>query len=247
MSIFISYSRDDAEFADLLYRLLASKGYAVWMDRESLHPGSQWDIAIQQAVDAASHLVLILTPSAVASTSVTDEWSYALDQGKAIIPLMVTECTMPMRLRRVQWIDFITQGFADAFRSLTESLGVPDNRPTDPIELARREGLIFVDSRAAFGIAGVRVAFDYREYPQIGPFLNVVWQTLLCRAMEAHQYGKKWILKDRTTGAEYRTDGEWTRDSLLHEAGIEPGAQLTVILFDEADRIKGLQNSEPPL
>jgi hypothetical protein len=237
MSVFISYARADSGFVDLLYRLLASKGYSVWMDRQSIKAGSQWDMAIQQAVDTCGYVVVVLTPDSVSSSNVADEWNYALDRKKSVIPLLYQSCDIPMRLHRVQWIDFTNQAFDRSFKELTQLLGEPDNRPTDPIELAKREGLVFVDTLAAFGIGGLRIAFDYREYPQMGPFLNAVWQTLLSRAVEPHQYGLSWFLKDKTTGRNYLPEDTWDKDNLLHEVGIEPGAQLTVILVKETDRL----------
>ncbi len=238
MSVFISYSRSDSEFVDLLQRLLVSKGYNVWIDRRNIEAGSRWDESVEEALRGSSHVLVVISPEAASSQNVTDEWSFALEEGKTVIPLYYRQCSIPMRLRRLQWLDFQQQPFAAAFRSLTDALGEPENRPLDPIELARREGLVYVDTGGLKGLDRVivedadriRIALVYSEYPRVVSFLQVVWLTLMSRIVEGHTYGIEWVLRDKVTGQEYfpPEDRDATR-LLLHEVGIEPGAQLEVI------------------
>ena len=42
MSVVLSYSRKDREFADTVYQRLKSSGYDVWMDRRDIQIGSPW-------------------------------------------------------------------------------------------------------------------------------------------------------------------------------------------------------------
>jgi len=60
-----------------------------------------------------------------------DEVSYALEEGKQIIPVLYKECGVPFRLRRVQRVDFSVsydKGFADLLKALNVSR--PAARPT---------------------------------------------------------------------------------------------------------------------
>lgn len=234
MSIFISYSRADSEFVDLLQRLLVSKGYSTWIDRRNIGAGSRWDQAIEQAIQAQSHLIVVLTPESAASENVADEWSYAIEEGKTIIPIFYRACSVPMRLRRLQGIDFEKQVFADAFRALTATLGEPDNRPSDPVQLAKREGIILVEVDFPMDMERTRVGFVYSDYPVVQSFLNIVYMTLLRGRIQAHSYGKAWVLRDKLTHQEYAPKTEKPADQLLlNEIGVEPGAQLEIVFRKE--------------
>jgi hypothetical protein len=230
MSVFISYSRADTEFADLLQRLLVSKGYDAWLDRRSIDAGSRWDNAIEQAIQGCTHLLVILSPEAAASQNVSDEWNYGLEEKKTVIPLSYRACSIPMRLRRLQWIDFEKQPFAEAFRQLGAALGEPDNRPSDPIQLAKRDGYVLVQVEYLLDLEPTRVAYVYSDYPLVRSFLNVVYITLLRGQVERHTYGKDWVLRDKQTKQEYTfPEHENMEKRLLHEVGVEPGAQLEII------------------
>lgn len=235
MSVFISYSRQDSDFVDLLQRLLVSKGYDTWLDRRDISAGSRWDSAIEQALSRRSHVIVVLTPEAVNSENVGDEWSFALEEGKTVIPVYYRACSVPMRLRRLQRVDFTNEDFALAFQKLIAELGTPDNRPSDAIELARREGLIFVQVQYPLDPERLRIAFVYSDYPQAKVLLGHVWFTLLSRVVERYTYGRDWILKDKITGQMcYPPDNiQAFNDVLLHEVGIEPGAQLEVVFIKE--------------
>lgn len=230
MSVFISYSRADAEFVDLLLRLLVSKGYDAWLDRRDIEAGSRWDLAIEQAIQARSHLVVVLSPESVTSQNVADEWSYALEEGKTVIPLLHQACSTPMRLRRLQWIDFAQHPFAQAFQALTTALGEPDDRPVDALQLARREGFVLVEVLYPLDLEKTRIAFVYSDYPLMQSFLNMVYLTLLMGRVKPHRYGDDWVLRDKVTSQEYdRPEREEAGRKLLHEVGIEPGSQLEIV------------------
>jgi hypothetical protein len=103
---FISYCRDDQEFALRLAQDLKAAGAAVWLDQLDIKPGSSWDNAVEDALLAARQMLVVLTPTSVRSENVRDEISYALKQGKTVIPVLYMECVIPLRLERKQHIDF---------------------------------------------------------------------------------------------------------------------------------------------
>ena len=233
MGLVLSYSRNDSQFADTLYRLLESHGYDVWIDRRNIEIGTRWDRSIQTAIDARSHLVVILSPTSATSENVADEWSYALDERKTVIPVYYQTCDVPMRLRRLQNIDFSNGNFTEKFNELLTVLGTPDRRPNDRIELARREGLIFVEVRSA----DVRIAFVYSDYPQLDSFIRTIWYCLLWSVIPRtvnqdhfYEYGTRWIFKNKATGETHKLP-EKGRDALIHEMGIEPDNELEIVLL----------------
>jgi TPR repeat protein len=107
-SAFMSYSRDDSEFALRLARDLKAAGAQVWLDQLDIKAGTSWDNAIEEALGEATHMLIILSPASSRSSNVRNEISYAKEQGKVVIPVLYTECTVPLQLQRNQRIDFRT-------------------------------------------------------------------------------------------------------------------------------------------
>ena len=104
--IFISYNREDSEFALRLARDLRSEGVNIWMDQLDIPPGTRWDRAVEQALRTCDRLLIILSPASVASENVMDEVAFALDREKQIVPVLYRHCEIPLRLLRLQYVDF---------------------------------------------------------------------------------------------------------------------------------------------
>jgi TIR domain len=104
-SAFFSYSRDDTDFVLKLAKDLKAAGAAVWLDQLDIRPGDHWDSAVETAVENCPTMLLVLSPSSVSSPNVMDEVSLAIDKRKLIIPILYRTCNIPLRLRRVQYID----------------------------------------------------------------------------------------------------------------------------------------------
>src|SRR5687768_13788131 len=107
---FVSYSRADSPFAVKLASDLRANGASVWLDQLDIAPGARWDNAIEDALRRSARVIVVLSPTSVASQNVQDEVSFALDEGKMIVPVLVEACSIPMRLRRLQHVDF-TPGY----------------------------------------------------------------------------------------------------------------------------------------
>ena len=104
--VFISYSRQDADFALKLGKDLKAKGINIWVDKLDIKPGEIWDNAVEKAMKTSGKVLIVLSPTSVSSLNVMDELSYAFDEGKTIIPVLHIECDRPFRLRRRQFCDF---------------------------------------------------------------------------------------------------------------------------------------------
>ena len=120
---FVSYSRSDSQFAVKLASDLRANGASVWLDQLDIAPGARWDSSIEEALRRSARVIVVLSPKAVASQNVLDEVSFALDEGKTIVPVLVETCAVPMRLRRLQHVDF-TPGYDAALGRLLGTLGV---------------------------------------------------------------------------------------------------------------------------
>jgi hypothetical protein len=112
---FLSYSRADEQFALRFANDLRSLGVVMWVDQLNIRPSEHWDRAIERTIRGCRSLVVILSPRAVASDNVADEVSLAIDIGKAVIPVMIEACALPLRLNRMHLID-AARGYEQALR-----------------------------------------------------------------------------------------------------------------------------------
>ena len=137
--IFFSYARADEEFALKLAQSLRSAGANLWIDQLDIPLGERWDRAVMQALRTAESVLVILSPAAVDSDNVMDEVSFALEQRKLVVPVLYKNCELPLRLRRVQNIDF-TEDFNPALRRLLQafSMELPAGGP-QPVEFIPAE------------------------------------------------------------------------------------------------------------
>jgi hypothetical protein len=104
--IFICYSRKDENFVLKLAKNLKRKGIPVWLDQWDIPYGADWNRTIDETLKECTRLLLILSPSSVGSDDVQGEWLSALDEGKAIVPILYRSCRIPARLKSIQYIDF---------------------------------------------------------------------------------------------------------------------------------------------
>ncbi len=132
---FVSYSREDMEFAVRLAKDLKAKGARVWMDKIDIRPGQRWEAEIETAVDGCSRMLVILSPAAIASPNVLAEASLALDEGKSVIPVLYRDCRIPFRLRPFQYADFRSD-YSVGLEELLASLGTEQKALTAPEAIA---------------------------------------------------------------------------------------------------------------
>lgn len=86
--IFISYARSDGEeYANTLRTFLVEKGFDIWQDLTSLQGGRNWWAQITDALNHVEYLLLVMTPNALKSETVTKEWRYARQQGVSVYPI----------------------------------------------------------------------------------------------------------------------------------------------------------------
>jgi len=90
--IFMSYARKDGGFALKLGQDLREAGVNIWIDQLDLKPGENWDDVTEEALDSCECLLLILSPTSVASKNVKDEIDFALEEDKRIVPVLYEPC-----------------------------------------------------------------------------------------------------------------------------------------------------------
>ena len=103
---FLSYSHRDEEFAKRLARDLRAHGVDLWVDAAGIRAGARWEQEIQSALRGAHVVLCILSDTSVKSEHVLNELSFALDIGTNVIPLLISDVEVPLRIHSLQRIDF---------------------------------------------------------------------------------------------------------------------------------------------
>jgi WD40 repeat protein len=86
--VFISYSRRDApDFAHDLATRLSAENLSLYRDLTHLEGGVDWWRQVEEAIRTVEHVVLVLTPAALASPYVAREWRLARQEGKQVSPI----------------------------------------------------------------------------------------------------------------------------------------------------------------
>ena len=118
---FFSYSRQDSEIVFKLANDLKNAAVPIWLDQLHIAPGARWDDSIESALQKSDGILIVLSATSAKSQNVLDEVSYAIEQKKRIVPLMIKPCAVPFRLARFQYIDF-TKDYDTAFQKLLTTL-----------------------------------------------------------------------------------------------------------------------------
>jgi tetratricopeptide (TPR) repeat protein len=120
--VFISYAQaDGAGFVDRLSRDLERNGIKVWVDKTRIAAGERFPQRIDAGLRDAWAVLAVLTPGAVVSTYVADEWHAAMDRLTPVLPLIALACEKPVRLSSIQHVDFQTE-YEAPFKALVECL-----------------------------------------------------------------------------------------------------------------------------
>ena len=147
---FVSYSRADTDFVLRLCQDLRAAGASIWLDKLDIHPGEEWDEAIERGLSECGRMLVVLSPNSVASENVLDEIGSALSRKKTIIPVLYRDCEIPYRLNRIQYVDFRTD-YGERLKSLLLAIGDPNLR-TIPAPV------VHDGSRRLYLVAGVVAA-----------------------------------------------------------------------------------------
>lgn len=115
----------------------------MWIDVEGIPGGKNWLKAVENAIEMADWLIVLLSPSSNDSQWVQREVLYALGLEKRILPVMVQPSTPPLLLSYLQYLD-LTQNFDEGLNKILEIIrrrSEPEKTgetPPPPEEIARQ-------------------------------------------------------------------------------------------------------------
>lgn len=89
MNIFISHASSDLQEALALKEQLKDLGHLIWMAAEDIKPGVNFAEEITKSIQQADAVVVLLSPSSVASPHVKREVNLTIDRKKYLIPVLL--------------------------------------------------------------------------------------------------------------------------------------------------------------
>jgi hypothetical protein len=131
LRVFISYSRDDLDFADQLDIALRLYGFDTTLDRHAISGGEEWKQRLGSLIREADTVVFVLSPSSAASAICSWEVEEAASLEKRIIPVIcraLEGVSPPSRLRDLHYIHFYNEpkspgsGFGSGQAQLVKAL-----------------------------------------------------------------------------------------------------------------------------
>ncbi len=120
LQVFLLYARSDQEAVRHLYQRIVKEGAEVWLDREKILPGQDWQYEIRKAIQGSDIVIVCLSRQFHKHGGYRHEElkialakARSLPEGKSfIIPARLEKCDLPESLRRWQRVDlFEAQGY----------------------------------------------------------------------------------------------------------------------------------------
>src|SRR5262245_63767040 len=112
LGVFISYSRDDLNFADQLDVALGLYGFATTIDRHGISGGEAWKQRLGNLIRDADTVVFVLSPASARSEICAGEVEEAARLGKRILPVVCQSLEgmrPPPRLADLNYIFFYNE------------------------------------------------------------------------------------------------------------------------------------------
>jgi hypothetical protein len=110
--VFLSYAHEDVEQAIRVADQLrgAEPGLRLFLDRQSLDPGSAWQHKLFDALDSSRRVLALYSPAYVSSKVCKEEfniaWARSRDTDRAVLlPLYLFTAQLPTYMKLVQYID----------------------------------------------------------------------------------------------------------------------------------------------
>lgn len=152
--VFISYARDDGEYARRLFADLKNVGFDPWLDEENLLPGQKWKPQIDKAIRESNFFLALLSSNSVNKKGFAQhELLRALDELEKypesqifLIPVRLDECqpsnSSLLALNRADLFPSYEAGFEKLLRALRQGqLNGTEDRTGELVSVAGAESL----------------------------------------------------------------------------------------------------------
>ncbi|MCW0212415.1 MAG: toll/interleukin-1 receptor domain-containing protein [Pseudonocardia sp.] len=107
--VFVSYAREDQDFARELVGRLSASRHEVWVDWQDIPHTADWFDEIRHAIEATGTVVFIISPHSATSPVCRAELEHAAREGERIVPVLHRHAaaqTVPPVVAASNWIFF---------------------------------------------------------------------------------------------------------------------------------------------
>jgi len=134
---FISYHSGDGDWVQRLVSALRERNVSVWLDRDEIRPGDVFPAALEQALDAVSCVVFVISTGSMRSPWVREEYNRALVRANSttgelrLIAVLIDDAESPRGFMGSRtWVDFRDP---DAFARAADTLAaaIAGTRPAN--------------------------------------------------------------------------------------------------------------------
>lgn len=137
---FISYNKDDKQWAEWIGWTLEEADYEVYIQAWDFRPGSHFINEMHKATTGAEKTIVVLSPSYLGAEYTHPEWqaAFALDprgELRKLVPFRVRECSTDGLLKQVVYVDLVGLSEADAKLALLGAFSdraKPARKPSFP-------------------------------------------------------------------------------------------------------------------
>jgi WD40 repeat protein len=105
--VFVSYSRKDLPFAQMLVGALVERGFDAFLDKTDIAPGEPWKDRLAGLIAASDTVVFVVSPDSVASSVCAWELEESGRLSKRLIPIVarrIADADAPPLLGRLNWV-----------------------------------------------------------------------------------------------------------------------------------------------
>ena len=132
--LFLSYAHADETIACDLYDQLRVSGFCPWMDVRDLHPGEDWRLAIESAIQECDFFILCLSPNSIGRRGFLQrEIRIALDRVMELLDhdiyfvVRLSPCPRPNQIAKYQTVDlYESNGYDRLVTALNEGIARRD-------------------------------------------------------------------------------------------------------------------------
>lgn len=110
---FISYNSEDRRQVETVAKYLRAAGLNVWLDREQLRPGEDWQSRLQAEIENISGCIVVVGGSGIGPwqrLEVQAALQLFVDRKRPLVPVLLPTSgvspELPLFLRSLDWIDF---------------------------------------------------------------------------------------------------------------------------------------------
>ncbi|GAA4786630.1 TIR domain-containing protein [Lysobacter hankyongensis] len=125
LKVFLNHTSEDKALVMPYFHKLKALGFEPWID-ERILPGQDWDEVIQRAFNAADVYLIFMTPRSVTKrgyvqleiNDALDKQRYNLYGDIGLIPLMLEDCDVPVKISRSHQYIRLPEGWHKVVESL---------------------------------------------------------------------------------------------------------------------------------